>query len=177
MSLIVAFQWRHASLAMRIGILSDTHDCLARTRQAVQMVRDEGAEALVHCGDLTGPEIVNVCSVLPCHFTFGNHDADNDPALRRAIAAAGGVCLEWGGEITLAGKRVAVVHGHLHSDLQPLLAGRPDYLFSGHSHVASDRRHGPTRRINPGALADAETFTVALLDVATDELRLLNIGI
>ena len=43
---------------MRIGILSDTHDQIARTTRAVVLLRAEGAEALVHCGDLTGPEIV-----------------------------------------------------------------------------------------------------------------------
>ncbi len=60
---------------MRLGILSDTHNELARTRMAVQLLCDEGAEALVHCGDLSSPPIVAACAVLPFWFVFGNHDA------------------------------------------------------------------------------------------------------
>jgi putative phosphoesterase len=160
---------------MRLGILSDTHDQLARARLAVGLLRAEGADALAHCGDLTGPAMVAVCAALPCYFTFGNHDADNVPHLREAVAGAGGVCLGWGGEVELAGKRVAVVHGHLHTDVRRLLAGRPDYLLSGHSHLRGDRRDGPTRRINPGALDEADEFSVALLELEVDEVRFLTV--
>jgi putative phosphoesterase len=160
---------------MRIGILSDTHNRLPRTVAAVELLRVEGAEALIHCGDLTGPEVVAACGVLPAYFVFGNNDADNVPALRRAIEEVAGVCLGWGGEVTLAGKRIAVVHGHLHTDVRRLLAASPDYLLSGHSHIASDSRAGSTRRINPGALHRATEFTVALLDAETDVLRFLTV--
>lgn len=88
---------------------------------------------------------------------------------------AGAVCLGWGGEVVLAGRRVRVVHGHLHTDVRRLLATRPDYLLSGHSHIPGDRRDGPTRRINPGALDRADEYTVALLDLTTDELRFLTL--
>src|SRR5205814_5224012 len=101
-------------------------------------------------------------------------DADNVPELQAAMAEAGAVCLGWGGEVTLAGKRVAVTHGHMHTDVRRLLAARPDYLLSGHSHHADDRRDGPTRRINPGALHRADQFTVALLDLESDEVRFLT---
>jgi putative phosphoesterase len=159
---------------MRIGILSDTHDRLDRTRYAVELLRTSGAEVLIHCGDITGPEVVAACAVLPCYFTFGNNDADNVPALRSAIAEAGAVCLGWGDEVTLAGKRVAVTHGHMHADVRRLLAAAPDYLLSGHSHFASDRRDGPTRRINPGALYRAGEYTVALLDLASDRVTFFD---
>jgi putative phosphoesterase len=158
---------------MRLGILSDTHEQFQRTRLAVERLRAERAEALVHCGDLTGPEVVAVCAVVPCYFVFGNHDADMVPRLRTAISEAGGVCLGWGGEVELGGKRVAVTHGHMSTDVRRLLAARPDYLLSGHLHIARDWREGPTRRINPGALHEAETFSVALLDLETDEVRFL----
>jgi len=160
---------------VRIGILSDTHNRLTRTVTAVQLLRDEGAEKLIHCGDLTSPEIVLACGILPAYFVLGNNDADNVPALVQAVKEVGGVCLDWGGEVTLAGKRIAVTHGHMHNDVRRLLASRPDYLLSGHSHIASDTRVGPTRRINPGALHQAAEFTVALLDLGTDTLRFLNV--
>jgi uncharacterized protein len=161
---------------MRIGILSDTHNKLARTVAAVELLRTEGAEALIHCGDLTGSDVVKVCGVLPAYFVFGNNDADNVAALLRAIEVVSGVCLQWGGEVALAGRRVAVAHGHMHTDVRRLLAAQPDYLLSGHSHIASDSRIGPTRRINPGALHRATEFTVALLDLETDALRFFGVA-
>ena len=159
---------------MRIGIISDTHDKLARTVAAVELLTSGGAEALIHCGDVTGPEIVRVCGVLPSYFVFGNND-DGDPALRRAIERMGGVCLGWAGEVPLAGKRIAVVHGHLTRDVRRLAAGQPDYLLFGHSHHPTDRRQGRTRWINPGALHRAAKYTVALLEPETDFLQFLAV--
>src|SRR5688500_15748097 len=91
--IICPAQRANRSTAMRLGILADTHDELARTQLAVRLLREAGAEALVHCGDLAGPPIVEALAVLPCWFVFGNHDADNVPALRRAAAEFGPVCL------------------------------------------------------------------------------------
>ena len=130
---------------------------------------------LIHCGDYTEPEIVAGCGVMPGYFVFGNNDADNLPELTQAIESVAGVCLRWGGEVTLAGKRVAVTHGHMHTDVRRLLGARPDYLLSGHSHIALDVRAGPTRRINPGALHRADEYTVAFLDLQTDTLQFLTI--
>ena len=160
---------------MRLGILSDTHDELARTRQAVQLLRDVGAEALIHCGDLFSPPLVEALAVLPSWFVLGNHDADMVPVLQRAAAEFGPVCLGWAGTVELGGKRIAVAHGHMRYDLRWVLQGRPHYLLSGQSHIASDHREGAVRRINPGALHRAEEYSVALLDLEADELRFLTV--
>ena len=142
---------------------------------AVQLLRDEGAEALIHCGDLSSPPIVNACAVMPFWFVFGNHDADNVPALQQAALESGAVCLGWAGEVNLDGRLIAVAHGHMSYDIRRALAARPHYLLSGHSHVASDREEKMVRRINPGALHEADRFTVALLDLLYDELRFITI--
>jgi putative phosphoesterase len=161
---------------MHLGILSDTHGQLARTVRAVTTLINQGAEALVHCGDLTGPEIVHACCTAgrPCWFVLGNCDYD-EPGLRAAIDATGSVCLGYGGIIELGGRRVAVTHGDRPEEVRRLVAERPDYLLSGHSHRRADHRDGPTRHINPGALHRATPWTVALLDLAADDLRFLEI--
>jgi putative phosphoesterase len=160
---------------MRLGILADTHDELARAEAAVALLRAEGAEALVHCGDLSSPPLVAVLAALPSWFVLGNHDSDMVPHLERAAAEFGVVCLGWGGVVELAGKRVGVAHGHLSADVRRVLAARPDYLLSGHSHLASDGVAGAVRRINPGALHRADEFTVALLEVEGGEVRFLRV--
>lgn len=161
---------------MWLGILSDTHDEWERTQLAVRLLQAEGADALIHCGDITEPSMLAALAGLPSYFVFGNHDSDNVPYLRQAAAEAGVACLGWGGIVDLSGKRLGVVHGHLSSDLRRVMADRPDYLFSGHSHLVHDRREGVTRRINPGALFEAREFTVALLHLETDDLRILTVS-
>lgn len=161
---------------MKIGILSDTHDEIDRTRTAIEKLRTMGADVLIHCGDITGPEIVNLFVAIPSWFVFGNHDADRVPELRTSIHEIGGVCLEWGGELKLPGKCLAVTHGHMHTDVRRLLASKPDYLFSGHSHIINDQMQDKTRRINPGALSDTEWPGVAMLNLANGVLMFVRIG-
>lgn len=160
---------------VRIGILSDTHDELHRTRNAIELLQAGGAKAIIHCGDLIGPEILAECAVLPLYFAFGNHDCDMVPVLEQAAKDTNSCCLRWGGEITLAEKRIAVVHGHMTMDLRPLLQAQPDYLLTGHSHIARDWLEGSTRRINPGALHRTDQATVVLLDLVTDELQFISV--
>jgi uncharacterized protein len=129
----------------------------------------------VHCGDLIGPEVLAACAAIPCRFVFGNHDADNVPTLRQTADRVGAVCLGWGGVVSLGGKRVAVTHGHLTVDVRRVLAERPDFLLTGHSHISGDSMVGPSRRINPGALHEADEFTVAVLDLESGGLRWLRV--
>ena len=133
---------------MRIGILSDTHDQVERTSRAVRRWSPQGAEVLIHCGDLTGPDVVYECAGLPAYFVFGNNDFD-EAGLRRAMAGIGAVCLGAVGEIELGGKRIAVTHGDSAREIRRLAGSSPDYLFFGHSHWPADERQGPTRWINP----------------------------
>jgi uncharacterized protein len=159
---------------MRIGILSDTHDQVARTAGAVRRLIAEGADLLIHCGDLTTPEIVEEFAAIPTYFVFGNCDHDEE-ALRRAMNGVGGVCLGRAGEITLGDKRLAVTHGDCVAEFRRRMTSAPDYLFTGHTHVAADERTGRTRHVNPGALSRARIYTVALLDPLIDQLRMLTI--
>lgn len=154
---------------MRIGILSDTHDQVARTSRAVSLLIAEGADALIHCGDYTCPDVILECGGVPSYYVFGNNDFD-ETELRRAIVAVGGVCLEWGGVATFGVRRLGVTHGDSVHQLRRLAGLAPDYLLFGHSHRKADERRGATRWINPGALYRAAEWTVAVLDLELDRL-------
>src|SRR4051812_39626416 len=106
---------------MRIGILSDTHSRVRRTRLAVRLLIAEGAQALIHCGDLTNSEVVEECSALPCYYVFGNNDFD-ESELSRFMRLGGGICLGKGGELTLAERRIAVTHGDSSQEIRRLAA-------------------------------------------------------
>lgn len=159
---------------MRIGIVSDTHDQIGRTARAVSRLMAEGAEALIHCGDVTRPDVVHEFAGLPTYFVLGNND-DDETGLRRAIQRIGGMFLGVSGAIELGGRRIAVTHGDSYAEMRRLALAEPDYLLFGHTHQVSDERQGATRWINPGALHRATTWTVALLDLEIDALQTLMI--
>ena len=161
---------------MKIGILSDTHDERNRTAVAVRLLTSAGATVLFHCGDLTLPEMAPVVGVIPTHFVFGNNDFSHADEIRSEIQKLeGGICLEWGGVVTLSGKKIAMTHGHRSSEVRRLMSLQPDYFLFGHSHIAEDSLENGVRRINPGALHRARRFSVALLDLTNDELRFFDV--
>lgn len=158
-----------------VGVISDTHDQVRRTKRAVAALKAAGAKALFHCGDITIAEVVFECCNIPGYFVFGNCDFDRE-GLRRAITAIGGTCLERGNIVTLSGRRIAITHGDSEQELRRLAGSQPDYLLSGHTHRTSDYQDGLTRHINPGALHRASEWTVALLDIACNHLEMLPIS-
>ncbi|QDU55555.1 YfcE family phosphodiesterase [Aeoliella mucimassa] len=156
---------------MLIGVVSDTHDQLERTRQAIDLLIGLEAELLVHCGDITSRAIVEICAELPLYFVFGNHDSDNVPELVQAADDYSACSLAWGGMIQAAGREIGVAHGHLRSDLRPIIESQPDYLLTGHFHEHADWMQGDIRRVCPGALHRADPFTLATIDLTRDEVR------
>ena len=88
--------------------------------------------------------------------------------MKQAIGEIGATYHENFGHLEIDGVHLAFIHGHdtgLMHDLRT--SGSFAYLFHGHTHVAMDRTHGPTRVINPGALQRAAVKTFVVLDTAT----------
>jgi putative phosphoesterase len=156
---------------MVIGILSDNHGRIEPVQQAIEIFRDHGAEAAFHCGDIGGLETLHELAnaMKRCYFVWGN----TDQPYRDWIAPVKAMGMRWPEGpllVELAGKRIALAHGHewqaaaMHTD------ATIHYLLTGHSHCRRDERVGTIRCINPGALHRAHPKTVATLDLATDEL-------
>ena len=63
---------------MRICILSDSHDRGPLMAAAVAAARDEGAEAVIHCGDIIGGNTLRASLKLglPIHAVHGNNLGD-----------------------------------------------------------------------------------------------------
>lgn len=160
---------------MIIGLLSDTHDRFKSAQAAVATLRANGAQYLLHAGDVGGEEIIDLLAGGPAAFVWGNNDI-RCTSLAEYAAAAGVKCLDSSGEVELDGKKIAIVHGdHDKAVRQILEQQQHDYLITGHTHLRHDRRVGRVRWINPGALHRAGVKTVALLDTSTDLLRSITV--
>lgn len=126
-------------------VVSDTHAredhrLTGRTRDAVAE-----AELVVHAGDFCTERVLDAFeSVCDLQGVYGN----NDPAGVRDRVPAERV-VEW------AGLRVAVVHGHEHTDVSLSMFGRQsnaDLVVVGHSHRPGFADGDPPR-LNPGSHA------------------------
>ena len=161
---------------MLIGILSDTHDRAKMMAAAILLLREKKAEFFIHCGDVGEESMLDHLAGLPCAFIWGNNDWDR-AGLQRYAQQLGISCYGGQADLTLDGKRLAVIHGDDLRLRQQLLDSQEyDYLLQGHTHVKFDGKVGRTRIINPGALHRARPKTVALLDSQTDRLEFLTVS-
>ncbi len=160
---------------MRIGVVSDTHAHLSNARAAVRMLESCSVELVIHCGDIGSPEIVRLFDPWPTHFVFGNVDGDL-PALRAAMKAGGHTCHERQGELTLAGRRIAFLHGDDNRMLGQLIAGgQYDLVCHGHTHLAAHEVRGRCHVLNPGALYRAAYHSLAVVDLPELEITEIRI--
>lgn len=157
---------------MILGLLSDTHGHIARTEQALEILRNEQAEILFHCGDLGSEEVVSLLFEVqeqgtPVLAVPGNVD-EWDPGLI-LYAKKLGLPLSRTVQTTQGGKTIAVHHGHDPREMDKLtsMVGL-NLLFTGHTHVAKDQTIGTVRVINPGAVYRAQVPSVAVLNTETD---------
>lgn len=167
---------------MILGVLSDTHGKERHARRGIEVLQQAGAKAFVHCGDVGSESVFSALAGLECWFVWGNTDTATTGLMRYVQQL--GIPLPDAAPLTLtlAGRRIAVCHGHergfeqlvrQHYAAEPVPDDqRFDYLLHGHSHVAA-RETLPTGlvRVNPGALHRADPYTVATVDLAGGTVR------
>lgn len=150
---------------MLLGVVSDTHGQAEFAREAARMLESFAVEAVLHCGDIGSPEVVQVFKPWPTHFVFGNVDYDVK-ALRKAITDAGQTCHGRFGELELAGVKIALLHSDDEKQFAAAIASRKYGLICyGHTHVARQEKCGPTLVLNPGALYRANPHSIAIVDL------------
>jgi putative phosphoesterase len=160
--------------AMKICIVSDSHDRADALGQAVRDAAARGAQAVIHCGDLIGTQTLRAALVvgLPMHVIHGNNLGDPVSLSRWARESDGQ--LQYHGpdaRLELGGRKVFVVHypeyGHAMA-----CTGDWDLVCCGHSHEAEVRevanvKSARTWLVNPGTVAGlAAPATWALGDLA-----------
>lgn len=164
---------------MKIGIMSDTHNNLENTLRALEVLRQRGIERIIHCGDISTPQIVERFAGWRVDFVFGNIDYDR-PALIRAVARLGGsgsISDEY--QAVIDGVALAACHGHESPRLDRLIhSGTHRWVFHGHTHTRREEIVGGTRVINPGALGGThrQTRSVCLIDLPGGEVEFIDVA-
>lgn len=166
---------------MKLGILSDTHGHLGRTQAAIRLLQKQAVDAVAHCGDVGSAEVLMELGLafsaeVPVHVVIGNVDLFDRHIY--PLSDAEGVTVAGAfADFELDGKRLAIAHGHDHDRLQRAIhSGTYDYVLTGHTHQAADRRERGTRVINPGACYRSADPSIAVLHLDRDELDFLSLS-
>jgi putative phosphoesterase len=145
---------------MKICIVSDSHDRAEPLARAVREAKAQGAEAVIHCGDLIGAQTMKPAleAGLPVHAIHGNNLGDPQ-AMQRQSRASGGKLQYHGPDarLELEGRTIFVVH-YDNYGYAFACTGEFDLICCGHSHKAEARRvknvkGGETWLVNPGTVA------------------------
>ncbi len=159
---------------MVLGILSDSHGDAGATARAIALLKRQGAVRIVHCGDICGEDVLAEFVGHDVTFVWGNCDSQS-AAMRRYVQSLGLAWPEGRAELDIDGRRIAVYHGHERGFAGAIEGGHFHYVLHGHTHVYADSRVNGCRVVNPGALHRAAVKTVALLDVAADNVTFLRL--
>ena len=158
---------------MRIGVVSDSHGHVEFVRPAVRMLESLEVECVLHCGDIGSMAVVELFAAWPTHFVFGNCDVDRS-RFAKDIAATGQTCHGEFGDLTLAGRRIALLHSDDERRFQKTIAsGQWDLVCYGHTHLAAIEQHGSTLVLNPGALYRANPHSLAVVELETLEANII----
>ena len=158
---------------MLIGIISDSHGEVMRTRCAMKLLALSGCEKYIHLGDVETVEVLDELKGFDVALVFGNCDWGNQ-LYEHAINI--GIDVREKADILRAGKKqIAFLHGHDERKYYEFLEDGVDYLLHGHTHEKRDEMVNKTRCINPGALHRADVYTVAVLDTSHDSVLFLEV--
>ena len=138
---------------MKIGVMSDTHDNISNTTTVLNAYRERGIDTIVHCGDLTSPEMVPYFNGFRVIFTTGNMDHTTGTIKKRLgkmhdDSFAGTV---FTGKV--GGMPIAATHSHVEGKIMELVRKKKyKWIFHGHTHEKRDEIIQGVRIVNPGAL-------------------------
>ena len=147
---------------MKIGIISDTHGLLRP--EVIKAL--EGCEAILHGGDITGPEILEkLGDIAPVYAVRGNGDkewAEHIPVLL---------------DFELEGLRICMTHKK--KDI-PADVSDYDLVVFGHSHKYEEVRQGRTLLLNPGSCGPRrfhQAITMVVAEAADGSIEVKRIDI
>jgi putative phosphoesterase len=167
---------------MKIGVVSDSHDHGVLLAAAVERARDWGAQAILHCGDIIGPNslLAALAVGLPLHVVHGNNLGDM-LSMQRMAQSSNGALIYYGGDASfcLAGRRLFMTH-YPHLARGMACTGDFDAVFCGHSHVAQLESVagalGRTPLVNPGTVAGiGAEATMVLGDLEAMSFRIISL--
>lgn len=141
--------------------MSDTHNNMANFMKAIDWIKREDIQLILHCGDISSQETIDEAIKYfgeDIKFVKGNADFNMDLPEKM--------------EVEIGGRKIAFVH-FPNEAKKMAQSGKFNIVFYGHTHRAWDEKIGNCHMINPGELAGQfYKPTFAVYDTATGKLEL-----
>ncbi|MFD1513844.1 metallophosphoesterase [Halomarina rubra] len=148
-----------------ITVVSDTHgrDGHRLTGRTLEAVRE--ADHVLHAGDFNTVTVLDAFEreAETFHGVTGNNDTHE---VRERLPARR--------TVDFGGVRIAIVHGHEHTDTALAMYGKQenaDLVVVGHSHRPEFRTVGDVPVLNPGSHAEPRRYRPAHAELERDPLR------
>jgi hypothetical protein len=163
----------------KIAVISDSHDHVQTLELALKLANEAGVQALLHCGDLCAPFMLNLMAERfggPIHVVFGNNDGDGrllqTVAARHAHITLHGIYAELG----IGGRQIAMIH-YPEPARRIAQSGAFNLVCYGHDHSKHLEQIGQTWLLNPGELMGLKAEpTWALYDVEGNTVTIKGTG-
>lgn len=154
---------------MKIAVVSDTHNNMANFKKAIDWIKNEKIQLILHCGDIASQQMI----------TDAKNNFDGEIKFVRGNADWDLEFLPEKMDLEFNSKKISFCH---FPDIAKKSAqsGKFDMVFYGHTHRAWDEKvaclsagREITHMINPGELAGQfYKPTFAVYDTATGNLEL-----
>lgn len=150
---------------MKIAVVSDTHNNWENFKKAIDWIKKENIQLILHCGDISSQEVIDQAKKHfgnEMQFVKGNADWDLDLPEKM--------------ELEIENKKISFVHFPQEAK-KMAQSGKFDVVFYGHTHRPWDEKVGEAHMINPGELAGQfykPTFAVYDTETSNLELKILE---
>ena len=127
---------------MKIGIISDNHKKLKKAKKALDMLIDEGAEFIIHAGDIVEPQMLEMLKNSQKKYVavFGNNDAHLQSYQR------GYNLVSEPNYFKLADKKFKLMH------IPYYMSNDAEIIVFGHTHMFEAQMKNNTLYLNPGEI-------------------------
>ena len=139
---------------MLIGIVSDTHNNIKNIRRIISIFNEVGVGSVVHTGDITNSDSLEIFSELNCDFygVFGNNDR-NELGLVEVANKYGFDIRNPPFKLNLENRMIAIFHEPDSIDDYLSLHNNLDIVLHGHTHRYREEQINDTLLFNPGESA------------------------
>jgi hypothetical protein len=161
---------------MKIAILSDIHDNLARLEEALIICRHEKLDTCICCGDIGQMETLQALADNFRHVYLALGNADFGLINKTGLFPEN---VTWSEEVLeeeIDGQRIAIVH-HDYKAKELANTNRFDLIFYGHTHTPWEKKINKTIILNPGEIAGQfgkASFAIFDTNIMKATLKILN---
>lgn len=167
---------RSSHAAMRIGVVSDTHNNLRNVGRIVDLFNTAGVSRVVHTGDITQAKTLHALSPLTCPVVgvYGNNDLER-PSLDETATQLGFQLVDPPLRLRWNAREIVVVHDPL--DLAELALEAGTLALHGHTHrTTREWQQEGTLAFNPGECAGMMQGlnTIGVVDLVQLDVELIR---